>query len=431
MPDLEQCKGLLITVGGTPNPVAFSINHHQPEKVMFFTSLASRSEIEDKVRPLATHRWTDQEIITTDDAQDLTRCLEVLRDELPRRLSVLRLTMEDLMVDYTGGTKTMSAALVLACINAPVRYSYVGGTVRTKGDLGVVLDGSEAVIVHPNPWDILAVDLRRRLARQFNRAHFAEARETADEAARVVGDRWRPFYIGVRDLCEAYHRWSNFDYLRAIGPLRKSTHALDQYAQAANNRSFLGFLTQIKGELKRLEVIAPTFEALQQGKGAPALEHVKALIIDLVSNAERMTRLAGRPDDGVARLYSALEKHAKAELLHSKLAIDSSAAHAEQIPESLRDEYVKSYQDPNTASVKFGSLASYRLLAEVNHPVGQRFHAREQDLRKLLDVRNNSFMVHGWKPIKEDAYEKLRDVTLDFLELSTADLPALPNFPES
>jgi hypothetical protein len=189
MTDTPETCGLLISVGGSPNPIALSIDYHRPEKVIFFASRDSRPEIETKVRPLTTHRWTDQEIITTENHEDLTRCLETLADELPRKLDLLGLGPQNLVVDYTGGTKTMSAALVLATINAPVRYSYVGGKVRTKEGLGVVLDGSEAVLLNPNPWDVLALDLRRRIARQFNAGHFAEARETAAEAAAKVSER--------------------------------------------------------------------------------------------------------------------------------------------------------------------------------------------------------------------------------------------------
>jgi len=129
------CKGLLISVGGTPNPVAYSIEHHRPDKVIFFASRDSRREVETKVRPLSAHRWVDQELITTPDPQDLMRSMEALTEKLAPCLADLDLSMRDLVVDYTGGTKTMSAALVLATIHQPVRYSYVGGNVRSKSPL--------------------------------------------------------------------------------------------------------------------------------------------------------------------------------------------------------------------------------------------------------------------------------------------------------
>jgi hypothetical protein len=80
---------LFNNVGGSPNPNAYSIEYHRPEKVIFFASADSRAEIEAKVRPLVAHRWRDQEIVTTPDHQDLTCCIEVLSRDLPARLGLL------------------------------------------------------------------------------------------------------------------------------------------------------------------------------------------------------------------------------------------------------------------------------------------------------------------------------------------------------
>jgi len=302
-------SALLINVGGTPNPIAYSIEHHKPHEVIFFASKDSRTEIEPKVRPLVTHRWRDQEIITTPDPQHLTTCIEVLSRELPDKLRVLGLDWRDLIVDYTGGTKTMSAALALATINQPVAYSYVGGTVRTKEGLGVVLDGSEAVVINPNPWDALALELKRRMARQFNQASFAEARHTAEEAmGRVSPDR-RVYFEDFRNLFDAYLRWSLFDYPKAKGPLHRALEGL----RRVGDPSLADFLEQVGRDAERLDRIVDASHALQSGK-APEAEAVRALLIDLATNAVRTVRLANRPDDGVARLYSAIEKLAKAAL---------------------------------------------------------------------------------------------------------------------
>jgi CRISPR-associated protein (TIGR02710 family) len=419
-------KGLLISVGGTPNPVAYSIEWHRPEKIVFFASRESRNEIETKVRPLTTHRWRDQEVITTGDPQDLTRSMEVLAEKLPECLANLGLSVEDLVADYTGGTKTMSAALVLATIHQPVRYSYVGGTVRTKEGLGVVLDGSEAIVTGPNPWDVLAIELRRRIGRQFNAGHFAEAKETAAEAADKVSDRWRGFYKPLADLCDAYQCWSGFEYGKAERLLRQATARLRLYLDAAQLPALSSFLTAVQQDLDRLAGLLPAFQALQSGQPA-APEAVRALIVDLVAHAVRTARLAGRPDDAVARLYSAIEKLAKADL--ARRGIDNSAAPVEQVPEPLREEYVRRYADPESGLLRFGLSASYGLLAALGAGVGERYRARDGELAKLLAERNSSLMVHGWKPVRAAVFDGMLDMTLDFLDITVDELPALPAFP--
>jgi CRISPR-associated protein (TIGR02710 family) len=346
---------LLINVGGTPNPIAYSIAHHRPEKVIFFASQESRGEIESKVRPLVGHRWRDQEIVTTPDPQHLTTCIDILTRELPDRLKVLGLGWQDLVVDYTGGTKTMSAALVLATISEPVAYGYVGGQVRTKEGLGVVLDGSEAVVINPNPWDALALELKRRMARQFNQARFAEALHSAEDAMGRVSPHRRGYFEDFSKLFKAYLGWSLFDYTKVEGPLRGAISGL----RRANDPALGDFVDGADRDIERLAALVPAFRALQGGQSAePAA--VRALLVDLVTNAVRTVRLANRPDDGVARLYSAIEKLAKAAL--RERGIDNSRATPEQIPGALRDEYLKRFLDPEEGVLKFGLDASYSRL---------------------------------------------------------------------
>jgi CRISPR-associated protein (TIGR02710 family) len=423
------CPVLLISVGGSPEPVAYSLDHHRPRKVIFFASSASRAEIEGNVRPLTSHRWADHEVVTTPSHEDLTACLEALERDLPRALTNLGARIEDLTVDYTGGTKTMSAALVLGTVHKPVRYSYVGGKVRTKDGLGVVLDGAEAVVQSPNPWDVLASDLRRRTARQFNRGHFAEAAETAAEAASRVGECLQPFYKALGKLCRAYHHWQGLDVARVPPLFGPAVRELDIYARGAAEPMLLAFVAAARTDAERLQAVVEAQAAAGPRGRSPRPEALRALVVDLVVNAEVTARLAQRPDDGVARLYSALEKLAKAELL--ALGVDNSAATPDQVPESLREDYVRRYLDPKKGSLQFGLMASYDLLAALDHPVGGRFAARREELQAVLGVRNQSLLVHGWQPVRTDTYEKLLAVTLDFLGLDRAALPRLPVFPET
>jgi hypothetical protein len=183
---------------------------------------------------------------------------------------------------------------------------YIGGQVRTKEGLGVVFDGSEKVLINPNPWDVLAIELRRRIARHFNGARFAEAHNAAAEAAQKVSSGWRDFYLGLKELCAAYDRWQRFEYGQVEGPFRKGFYGLKPYAEASNDQSLLAWLNAIQRDLERLKNITTAFRGLQKNV-APDLPSSRALVVDLVSNAVRVTRLLGRPDDGVARLYSALE----------------------------------------------------------------------------------------------------------------------------
>jgi CRISPR-associated protein (TIGR02710 family) len=426
MTEIESTTGLLISVGGTAAPLAYSINQHCPSKIIFFASTESQSEIETKVRQLATHSWQAQEIITTDDPQDLTKCVIALQ-ELAQKMDILQISAENLIVDYTGGTKTMSAALVLSTISLPVRYSYIGGRVRAKKGLGAVLDGTEALVTKHNVWDVLAVELERRLVNQFNHAHFSEAYATAEEAEQKVGEREKSLYRFYKEVCQAYKCWDNFDYPTALRHLETGEQELKVYANGGSKSAVIALARQVENDRGRLVNLSQIWQQLQEGQSENL--DTRSLIIDLVANAVRTTRMAERADDGIARLSSALEKLAQLCLLEQ--GIDNRKTQAEQIPEALREEYIARHRTGDNNLLQYGLIASYRLLDALEHPVGKRYRARETDLKNVLEIHNRSFMVHGWQAIKTETFDNMLEITLDFLEMAETDLPKFPQWSQN
>ena len=51
----------------------------------------------------------------------------------------------------------MSVALALATIDKSCCYSYVGGNERSKGGVGIVVDGKESMYFLDNPWNNIAL----------------------------------------------------------------------------------------------------------------------------------------------------------------------------------------------------------------------------------------------------------------------------------
>jgi len=68
----------------------------------------------------------------------------VLSTKLPEILKKWKVEPNHLVVDYTGGTKTMSVALALATIDNSSLYTYIGGAERTKEGVGVVINGKDS-----------------------------------------------------------------------------------------------------------------------------------------------------------------------------------------------------------------------------------------------------------------------------------------------
>lgn len=137
---------LLMTVGGSPEPLRHSLAHSRPEGVVFVASTATLPIVQDLVGRLPAGTW--HETVFVRHHEDLLACLEASRAALALVLD-RHANPHELLVDFTGGTKAMSAAVVLATHATGCGYAYVGGDARTKDGVGIVLDGHNALRVVP------------------------------------------------------------------------------------------------------------------------------------------------------------------------------------------------------------------------------------------------------------------------------------------
>jgi hypothetical protein len=95
------------------------------------------------------------------NAENLETCYE-------KALQCAELVLEggrsaaEVVVDFTGGTKAMTAALTLATVGNGFTFSYVGGRERSKEGRGVVTTGSERIVRRRDPFALYAVHERLR-----------------------------------------------------------------------------------------------------------------------------------------------------------------------------------------------------------------------------------------------------------------------------
>lgn len=145
-------KVLVASVGGSPEPVIYSIEHQQPEYIIYFVSQETRKEIWDKIEPQLNHKPQDRDIVVTKDSQDLVASVRTLLQQVPSLLSEWEISLDQVIGEFTGGTKAMSSALVLVLSEYGAIFTYVGGEKRDKDGLGVVIGGNEKMFHLANPW---------------------------------------------------------------------------------------------------------------------------------------------------------------------------------------------------------------------------------------------------------------------------------------
>jgi len=161
----KHAKVIIASLGGSPQPVILSVSAHHPEKIIFF---ASHDTVKLSAEVLAGLDYRPQvEFEIADDPNLLSECYKKCCQCIDRA-ETSETDPDQILVDYTGGTKVMTAALLLASIGKQFRFNYVGGDQRDKKGVGIVLNGHEKLFSEISPWVIFAEEERRKVVTLFN-----------------------------------------------------------------------------------------------------------------------------------------------------------------------------------------------------------------------------------------------------------------------
>jgi CRISPR-associated protein (TIGR02710 family) len=420
---------MLISVGGSPAPIVRSIELNRPARIVFFVSRGSYASVTGEILPAvlaAVGRLPPHECVVTPDEQDVGLSVFALLREVPAAMRKLGEKAEwPELVDFTGGTKVMSAALVWAASRFPCTFSYIGSATpesRTRGGLGVVVDGREKCLLRENPWNEIAYyDVRQAVA-LFNGGQYANAVAALGAVLQRVSEPHRVRLLTL--LCgvwRGYAAWDAFDHLAAMREFAAHAQALLDLApsEEAIWPGLLNFAETANEHRRTLaELVKEKADALSWPK-----------IYDLLANALRRARLERRHEDATARAYAAIEKYGKHALKRAR-GIDSAACRPEQLPESLHAEYVRRFGGEGRDTLQFGLEATYRVLTELGDPVGERYLACREELAKVLPLRNASILGHGIVPIKPESFERLLAVALQLMALDESALTVFPGMME-
>ncbi len=130
-------------------------------------------------------------------------------------------------------------------------------------------------------------------------------------------------------------------------------------------------------------------------------------------------------DDAVARLYSAIEKKAKI-TLKQKYAIDNSHVVVAKLEVPAARRWLEEQLEPGQDVLQLPLMRSYELLDKLDDPLGAQFVRHQREVEKVLGVRNNSILAHGYASVDGDTYTKMLRIALDFIGLEQKDLPQFP-----
>ncbi len=430
----EQKTALFLTVGGSPEPLQTALRTIRPDYAVFVVSNgsdgseSSRNMVEDKV---ATYTQGGKEKQTTglqycEGCPDQYYCLEVPPDDPGKALSLIEPLMTELarknhavIADYTGGTKSMTAALVMAATgHEGARLQFMAGK---RTDLVRVESGSEAATEIPQ--HLMSFAQVFTTVRGFVSSYdYAAARAAIETAQRMMGGSdgqaikppksWMKRLANWKHWLTVLDLWDRFDH---AGAFRAWQTAHENGAPWAE----LLVQARLDGRLKALAGV----------KGLPSVLLVEDLWLNALRRAHR-----GQFDDAIARLYRLAEASVQARL-HERFGINTKTVPLADLPPEIREKQ-RPREDHKTGkpseTVPLG-LKDARDYLACKDPKDKLARIWKENPPNWQGNRNNSILAHGFKPLGERDWVLAKAWFDDKKAVLWEDLlgrPTLPQLPD-
>lgn len=391
-------KAMIISLGtgkGVEHGIARSIRSSNPDFIVFIATEKSIKTL-PKIEEVLSRKLEKYEIINLEDEDVIEECYRKARDAIQLAMEK-GYSRDQISVDFTSGTKAMSAGVDLAAISMECEsLVYVAG--RRDQTTGRVITGTERVITL-TPLEIIADGKKKLAIEMFNRNQFDACSEIVKHVKERVHDKdILEDFLTLEKLASAYSAWDKFNHKEAMDHFKQIEDVtLEEWgikARITGNKEFL--YKMIKCERY-------------------CLEH----IVDLLQNAKRRAS-EGKYDDAIARLYRTIELIVQHQQF-SKHKIDTSDVDIARLPEKLQEKYEKMRKD---GEIKLGLRESYELLHEIGDELGRVFKD-DKELLKILNARNQSILAHGLNPLNKNSFEKFYEAAHNFASAIIQDIEKL------
>jgi len=409
-------KALLIAVSDDAPAAVFSINRLKPELLCFFVPESAKSLVETSVQPHIAQMPRRWDWVVTPDAHRFMTCYQVLSRTLPDLLRTWDVNPGELVVDLTGTTPAMAAALSLASIASTSRAVALADVniVSPADGEAVTVEGRQRVWMQGNPWDEAAGLSRREGCDLFNRGAFAPASSLFRQIESRVSGGQKPLYRALADLAEGYGLWERFQYRQAWDKLKTSLKALDMASVWGGPAGLKGLLPSIKANAGFLEKLV-----------LDPLEVKEAVAYDLLAHARRRADMDHNAEAAMDTLLRALEAFAQWQLF-KQYKIKTWDVQPEQLPEALREPCRTCYLDDVDGKYKLPLQSQFRALAGLGDQMGQAFLAQWPKMKPLLDAANQAVLGHGFEPVKAERFQQLYEIVIKLTGVSETSLPRFP-----
>lgn len=371
-------------------PMERSVRNEDWSRVFLLPSQGSLDKAETLEERLAPLPVLIRVLPAEGDENDVDRCFAHF-DSCIQEVLDGGARQSDLALDFTRGTKAMSAAAVLAAVRRGVgRFVYVTGP---RGAAGNVLPGQEEVRrVEPDRvrWALRQDDARMLMRQGLFRAAGRLLREGDAGSLGLLPQEQRLSIEGLQQAAAFFAAWDRLDYKAAAG-----APAVRETCGAA----VVDWVVALAAD--------------QPNESAEAARRLRLLAVDLLANGERRVA-AGQYEDALIRAYRVLELIGQARLFDR--CYDSAAIpfEDEKVTAFVEDLGRKKRNPPGNNRAGDYQLAREqvaRFLKYLGDPLGSKLLGFP-DKNRYLDLKNRnlSVLIHGFEAINPNEEAPFRQV---------------------
>jgi len=409
-------KALLISVVEEPSAAVFSVNRLKPENLCFFLPASAKASVETTVQPHIQQMPRRWDWVVTQDPHRFSVCYQILVRTLPDMMRTWEIQPGDLVMDMTGATPAMAAAMALAAVPFASRVIAIErpGRLQPGDGEGVHLEDGERVWLQVNPWDEGAAVSRREGCDLFNRGAFPAAAAVFHQLETRVSGGQKPLYRALADLAEGYGFWERFHYRQAWEKLKAALKALEMASVWGGPSGLKALLPTVKQNAGFLEKLVLDPHDVKE-----------ALCLDLLAHARRRADQAHNFEAGTRAMLRALEASAQQQLF-KRYRIKTWDVQPDQLPEALREPCRVCWLDDVDGKYKLPLYSQFRALAALGDQMGQAYLAQWSKMKPLLDAADQAVLGHGFEAMKSERFHQLYDAVARITGISDVSLPRFP-----
>ncbi len=424
-------RTLIMTVGrGTPphglaKPLLRSIEAVDPHRIVFICTPTSRNE---SIKPLLAiapdllARIPHQiELVEEGDRIDLDamfdRVLEIMDETVTAHPDA------DVHIDFTGGSKPMSAALVHAAMSRASPFAHYAEPNFDPASRGP----TDTRIVHTISLENARAETNlRRLGQLFDHGEFVAVRLECKRLLHQPGISMtrRRDIANLESTASAAAAWDRFEWgtatqiMRSCAQVKLAESGWHTDGIAANLRHLEACMASIGPTLHvAMDILANGIRRVQRHQYADAVARFYRLVEYLVqwrfAECFKHADLITRPENPTAGIGVDRIREVAPDWFNSRR--NSFPSDVPTVNLGLRDA--------STVIAERGEDFGVRVLEDLG-PL-----RRPGRLGKLLQRRHESFLAHGSTPIRGETAKKLQTVAIDLLEVAAAPSDSNPHFP--